>query len=192
MRYLWLAGIILISVVSLSCQEEEKPAEETQPVQEEKSEQPAPSQNDTASNSISAIGMTVEWEIDGQNLSMTLEAPAEGWIAIGFHPSRMMKDANMIIGYIENGEVMIQDHFGTGTTRHRSDLDLGGTDDITGVDGSEQGGSTSLSFSIPLDSGDTYDQPIVPGEETDVILAYGDRDSFGDHHSERTSISITF
>ena len=135
--------------------------------------------------------MTVEYTIAEEQIEITLAAPTEGWIAIGFEPSSVMKDANIIIGAVENGTLTVEDHFGTSTFVHKPDTDIGGSRDVTGMSGSEADGSTTLSFSIPLDSGDSYDTVLHSGDSVKVILAYANKDAFRTKHSYRTSAEIT-
>ena len=72
----------------------------------------------------------------------TLEAPTEGWIAVGFTPSRIMKDANLNLGYVQHGEVSMRDDFGNWYTSQVSDVSQGGTNDVSVVEGGESGGSS--------------------------------------------------
>ncbi|MCK5154147.1 MAG: DOMON domain-containing protein, partial [Spirochaetales bacterium] len=121
-------------------------------------------------------GIVFKWEIVDENINIILSAPTNGWIAVGFNPSRMMKDADILIGYVKNGEVFMEDHFGSGNTKHRADTDLGGTEDITIISGSEEEDKTTIEFSIPLHSWDSNDRRLEKGEEYKVIFAYGKKD----------------
>lgn len=132
-----------------------------------------------------------QWKIDGENIDIILSAPTTGWIAVGFDPSRMMKDADILIGYVENYEVFMRDDFGSGYTKHKVDTDFGGTDDITITGGSEIDGKTTLEFSIPLNSRDSNDRILEQGEEYKLIFAYGKKDDFVSYHKTRTSIKVT-
>ncbi len=135
--------------------------------------------------------ITAECRIAGEKLNVTLTAPTEGWIAVGFQPSSMMKDANIIIGSVDGDTVTIEDHFGTSAFAHKPDTDLGGSRDVEAGEGSEAGGTTTFSFAIPLDSGDSYDAVLRSGDTVKVILAYAKKDGFGTKHSYRTSAEIT-
>ncbi len=132
-----------------------------------------------------------QWKIDGENIDIILTAPTTGWVAVGFNPGRMMKDANILIGYVENNEVFMRDDFGAGNTKHKADLDLGGTDNITITGGSEKDGKTTLEFSIPLNSEDLNDRELEPGVEYKLIFAYGEKDNFTSYHKTRTSLKVT-
>ena len=136
-------------------------------------------------------GIVFYWEIVDKNINIILSAPTEGWVAVGFNPSKMMKDADILIGYVENGEVFMADHFGSGNIKHKADIDLGGTEDITVSGGFEVKNKTTLQFSIPLNSGDSNDRELEEGQEYKVIFAYGKKDDFDSYHKLRTSLMIT-
>ncbi len=142
---------------------------------------------------ISADGITVNWLFSGDSIAFEVTAPTTGWVSIGFDPSRVMKDADFIIGYVENGKAVVRDQFGNGTFSHTSDTEMGGSDDILEFDGSESGGKTTLSFTIPIDSGDQYDTVLTPGQEHTVLIAYGPdgADNFTKKHSARAKVKVT-
>ncbi len=141
---------------------------------------------------VEVAGMTVSWTVMGDMIRFQMAAPTRGWVSIGFDPSRQMADADMIIGYIEDGEVFIRDDYGTGAVRHGADVDNGGESNIVDAAGFENSGVTTIQFSIPLDSGDALDKVLVPGGTHRMIVAYGpDRaDDFGTYHSSRGGTDI--
>ncbi len=141
--------------------------------------------------SADAEEFSLEWMVDGDDLNVIVSSTTEGWIAVGFDPTNKMKDANIIIGYVDDGEVTIEDHFGNRQISHRSDEALGGTDDIMNIDGSEIEGVTELSFTIPLDSGDPNDRVLVEGQTYKVIFASYRKDKITMKHNSRTSREIT-
>jgi hypothetical protein len=139
-------------------------------------------------SSASDGGITLQWKVEGENLRVRMAAATTGWVAVDFDPSSRMKDSNIIIGYVENGNVFLRDEFGTGGTSHGPDEDLGGRDDIDDAQGTEEDGQTWLSFSIPLDSGDRYDRTLTPGKSYQVILAAGRNDDFGTYHGMKKAV----
>ncbi len=141
---------------------------------------------------ITTAQITFKWTISEGNLYVILSAPTDGWVSVGFDPTRMMKDANIIIGYVKGTEVVIDDQFGIRTTSHKPDTELGGTNDVTILGGSDTGGITTLRFSIPLDSGDTFDRKIEKGNEYTILVAYGARDNLTSYHKKRGKVKITF
>jgi hypothetical protein len=137
-------------------------------------------------------GMTLKWNVENELLAVTITAPTTGWLGVGFAADNKMKGANIIIGYYKDGEVFIRDDFGTTPVAHKADTALGGVSNITEVSGSEVEGETTLSFKIPLDSGDDSDKVLVPGKEIVVIFAYGKngKDDFKSYHAMRTTLKI--
>ncbi len=131
------------------------------------------------------------WRVAGDQLAVKLTATTDGWVGIGFNPSSRMKDANYVLGYVKGGEVVISDEFGVRDTAHDTDEKSGGGSDVTLVGGSEEGGVTTIEFTMPLDSGDKYDNAITVDGNTTVQLAYGaGRDSFKTKHKYRTSMVV--
>ncbi len=136
--------------------------------------------------------MSFSWKIDGENLNVKISAKTTGWVGIGFNPSKKMKGANFILGYVKKGEAKITDEFGVEEKKHKADEKLGGKSDVTLIGGVEEGGITTIEFSMPLSSGDEKDTIIDPIGETVVLLAYGGkRDSFISTHKYRTALKVT-
>jgi len=140
---------------------------------------------------VTVKNITFEWKVEGKNLHVKLRAKTLGWIGVGFNPTKIMKDANIIIAYVKDGKVTIRDDFGTKEKRHASDIELGGQDNILNAKGTEENGATSIEFSIPLDSGDIYDQKLIPGKEYKIMFAMGEEDSFTKKHKKKTKVTIT-
>jgi len=138
-----------------------------------------------------AGGFHLEWMVDGENLNVKVSTETEGWVAVGFNPSKKMKDANIIIGFVENGTVTIEDHFGNGQFSHHSDTALGGNDDVSNKAGTEVNGVTELSFTIPMDSGEQDDRTLMEGETYKVIFASNRKDKITMKHNRRSSMMIT-
>lgn len=135
--------------------------------------------------------MTFSWKIVDKAIQIKLSGETTGWVGIGFNPSSQMKDAGIVIGYVKKGKVTIEDDFGDEERGHKKDDKLGGKNDITVIGGEEKGKTTTIEFSMPLNSGDKYDSAIDPNGETVVLLAYGgSRDSFRSKHKFRTSIKV--
>ena len=142
-------------------------------------------------HSLKVDKMTFDWSVKGDQLAVKLAAPTKGWVAIGFHPTKMMEGANIIIGYVKDGKVEISDDFGIATTRHATDTSQNGKENLTVVGGNEQGDTTTLEFTIPLHSEEATDGNIDPNGDTVIILAYGpDRDSFRMKHQYAKTITV--
>lgn len=147
---------------------------------------------DNGYSQIAVSEFLLQWKVEGEMLRATIAAPTTGWIAVGFDPTSMMKDANIIIGYVTDGKTSIRDDFGSALTSHLPDEKSGGSVDITDPTGKEEDGATELSFTIPLNSGDSRDRVLVSGKEYRVILARGPdgSDDFDAYHAERVGVNI--
>ena len=140
----------------------------------------------------SVIGVDVYWRNNAEHLRVGLVSPGTGYVALGFDPEVQMQGANMIIGFMQEGELYIRDDYGTQTTEHTQDTDLGGLDNILASAGSEWPDQTVIEFIIPLDSGDAYDKPLVAGNTYPILVSYHDlRDGFSARHSGRGAAEIT-
>ncbi len=140
---------------------------------------------------VQAQKISFAWTVNGDRLDVKLNAPTTGWVGIGFNPTEGMQGGNYILGYVKDGKVTLSDDFGDSSNNHKADDKLGGTEDATLVGGVEEKGSTTIEFSIPLDSADANDGKIDVNTDTVVLLAYGpDRDSFRVRHKYRTELKV--
>ncbi len=131
------------------------------------------------------------WKVQGDIIAIKVTAETKGWVGIGFNPSKKMKDANFVLGYVKNGKVEIRDDFGKSKTSHKPDSKLGGTSDVVLTGGTEKGGITTIEFTFPLKSGDKYDSEINANGDNIVLLAYGSgRDGFTARHKFRTALRV--
>lgn len=110
---------------------------------------------------------------DGQNLEGKIIGESTGWVAVGFNPTSVMRNANIIIGYVNGANTSIRDDWGNSNTSHVSDTSQGGTSDVTLISGNEAAGVTTIHFTIPLVTADQYDRPLQVGSTYTVILARG-------------------
>ncbi len=127
------------------------------------------------------------WVFKADTIEFTMSAPTTGWIALGFNPTKRMKDADYILAYVENGQVYISDEYGTGNTSHRSDVSLGGKKSAKAISSIEEAKKTTITFSLPLNSGDQYDTVFVEGEKCKVLGAYSTSKNFSSRHRKRDS-----
>ncbi len=134
-------------------------------------------------HNLKAKDMAFSWTVEGDQIHVKLSAKTTGWVGIGFNPESAMSNANIIIGAVKKGKVKIQDHFANKKRGHSSDKKQGGKDHVQKAAGSEENGITTISFSIPLNSGEKFDTPIKADGTDLVMLAYGGgRDNFSGRH----------
>jgi len=136
-------------------------------------------------------GFTMRYRIQDSDLEVELEGPSTGWVAVGFDGAYLMHDANIIIGYVSGTSVNIRDDFGIDSYTHVSDSDLqGGEQNVFDKSGSEDSGTTTISFSTPLDSGDLYDNPLSQGNSYTLLFICGN-DGADDFTSGYKTITTT-
>jgi len=121
--------------------------------------------------------LEIYWKNDAEFLYMALKGNTSGWLSVGFEPEEWMKNADMIIGLVENGKAIVQDEFSTGNYGpHASDTQLGGSDDILEYGGKEKNGQTIIEFKRKMNTGDKFDKAFVSGQKVSIIWAIADAD----------------
>lgn len=206
-RFALYAAIVLLLVTTVlpGCSQGEPPADD----ESENGIEPAP-EMDEESSVAEESSPSAEWVADGiitageysgrfdegtyrlywrrfeDTVQMGIEAETEGWVAVGIQPGSAMQDADIIIGYIADSQVTVEDHYSTGRFGpHKPDTEQGGTDDILAFGGSEMEGVTIVEFSRKLETGDGYDNPLSADAVNTVIWAYGTADNTSLQHAPR-------
>ncbi|MBD3190630.1 MAG: hypothetical protein GF308_08295 [Candidatus Heimdallarchaeota archaeon] len=120
------------------------------------------------------------WTISGENISFGMIGTTSGWVSIGFEPTNVMKDADMVFGAVlTNGTTIFLDAYSTGQFGpHPADTSLGGSTDISIYAGSENGASTTIEFQRKLSTGDTFDFIIPTEGSVSIIWAFGSSEDF--------------
>ncbi len=131
------------------------------------------------------------WRSDDRYAYIGISAPTTGFVSVGIQPGSRMKDADMVFGFVQDGEATVLDLFSTGDFGpHSPDTELGGTNDILEFGGSEDDGSTTIEFKRALNTGDTYDLALAKGTNK-IIWAYGSADGLQGRHAARGYGEIT-
>lgn len=120
--------------------------------------------------------LEVSWKNDADFLYLGLNGSTDGWMAIGFEPQEWMKDADMILSYVESGKAVVLDEYCTGNYGpHVVDEMLGGTDDIIEAGASQRDGRTVVELKRKLLTGDKFDKAFTPGQAISIIWALSDK-----------------
>lgn len=129
-------------------------------------------------------GITLAWRIEGSEASsdqgliyVGLHSPLAGRVAIALATSGpYIAGGDVIVGYVQDGELVIGDQYGDGPTSNVVDAGANGTDDIlqaAGTGGTEETGTT-IEFARALVTPDTvYDKPITDDGPMRVKLGHG-------------------
>ena len=140
--------------------------------------------------SITKNSMTVEWEIVGENMNITMEAPVKGWLAIGLNTKNQLTDTQLMIACVDGDGVSAKDFLVLKPGDYRPMLLLGAKDCIQNLSGKEGASKTTISFSIPIKAVDEFHYSIKEGESMYFLMAYSQEDNFYHHSIMRTSVKI--
>jgi len=143
--------------------------------------------------SLSSGRYKVHWRNDADELLMAMEGRTAGFVAIGFEPVQAMMGADMIMGWVSNGDPTVLDLNSTGIFGpHPPDEDLGGRDDILESGGNESSGWTVIEFKRKMNTGDPFDKSFQPGQKVNIIWSMSSSDSLAPRHNVRGTSSLTF
>ena len=134
----------------------------------------------------------IYWNGDEQYMYIGMRAKTSGWLALGIQPGTGMKDADMVMGVVSDGEATIYDLLCIGDYGpHSPDTELGGTNDILEFGGQEVDGYTVIEFKRLLDTGDQYDLPVYRGTNK-IIWSYSLDEQSSKKHVSRGYGEIDF
>jgi hypothetical protein len=116
-------------------------------------------------------GLAMFMQYEGNNLSLALVSPGQGWVSI--HLTALapgMPGEDLLLGYVDNGTTVLDmvDH---GWEVHL-DTDVGGTDDVLSAAGRRDGEGTVIEMTVPLYSSDPNDHHFEPEGAYAFRLAY--------------------
>ena len=127
----------------------------------------------------------IRWFTDEEYVYFGIRAKTDGWVAVGLEPTSGMRDADIIMGFVQDGVASVSDQFSIGVYGpHSTDMELGGTDDIIEFGGREEEGFTTIEFKRFLVTGDEYDKELYGGS-VEIIWAYGSADDYTRQNSIR-------
>jgi hypothetical protein len=114
-------------------------------------------------------------------VSLAFKAGVTGWVAIGTG-STVMNNADIIIGYVKDGQPQIKQQLGAGHGHQDTNKADSG---ILGMAIKEENNATTLEVSLRASSLIKAGQKELP-----LILAYSTQDSFMVRHSFRTAVVL--
>lgn len=136
-------------------------------------------------------GLSITWTDEGDYWRFKLDAPTEGWVALGYNSRNHIVGTNLIMGAVEKEKLRISDRFVQRFGEHFAVEELGGTNQLFSAEGEEAFGHTIIQFNIPKQSGDKLHYDLLPGHSIWFICAYSREDDFQHHSMMREHIQIT-
>ena len=144
----------------------------------------------TAQNVIQAGKMVFEYQMENDSLAINIKAPTKGWLGVGFNAKNDIVGSDLLQFSVRNKKAICSDQFVVGFQDHPEDAVLGGSSNISLLDAQEKNGWTSISFKIPLYSGDRFDFQHQSGKDCWLILAYSLDDDFNHHSVMRKHVKL--
>ncbi len=131
---------------------------------------------------IEAGSMSVSWFFEEDHLIVEAIAPDDGWVAVGFNPKDDIVHTNLVMGGVAKGKPYLEDHYVKGFGNHQPVAALGVSPSATLISATNNDGKTTIRFSIPIKTTDSYHYDLSPGTEIYLICAFSMEDDL-EHHS---------
>jgi hypothetical protein len=116
------------------------------------------------------------WSIDETDLTIKvdLDVKTTGWVGFGLSKEGQMSNSDTVMCYYSTSQskAVCVDGWADSRNAPPSDESLGGVDNLSEVSGSVADGTTKISFTRKLDTGDSKDLAIEKGKEMNVIFSY--------------------
>ena len=124
----------------------------------------------------------ISWTNTDDTISIGMKAKTTGWVALALSPTLSKSQADLIIGAVVGGQVTLVDSSDPGYSgNHPVDSNMGGTNDLYDIRGSEASGVTTIEFKRKLNTGDNRDITLVNGTNH-FLFAMGPDDTMATEH----------
>jgi len=144
----------------------------------------------TVMQEISKNDMTVKWNIEQEIIHIEMEAPTDGWVAIGFNESTSLSGTYLLMGRVINGNAEIVEHYTDKPGSYKPIAEYGIANQTDLLSGEETENLTRIRFSIPISAASTYHKELLPKSTWNLLMAYSLEDDFQHHSIMRTSVNI--
>ena len=139
---------------------------------------------------ISKNNMKVKWKIEKELICFEMEAPCDGWVAIGFNETSSLTGTYLLMGRVRNGKTEVVEHYTDKPGNYKSIDQYGVASQITIISGTETANFTRLKFSIPVEAASKYHKNLLSDTKWTLLMAYSLDDDFQHHSIMRTSVDI--
>ncbi|PCE66630.1 DOMON domain-containing protein [Sediminicola luteus] len=141
--------------------------------------------------SVQVKNMTVHWSHETERVNFVIQAPTQGWVAIGFNEKPGLSGTYLLMGRINGHKVEIVEHFTLRPGDYRPLTTFGAPISVSETAGHENEKLSTVRFSLPHQPKSPYQKNLKPGKSYHLLLAYSQEDDFKHHSIMRTSIQIT-
>lgn len=129
----------------------------------------------TPAGSAAAGGSRASWWFEPSDLVLLVEAPTEGWVAVGFNPEPELAGSRLVMVSVRGGTAVAEEHLAQ-PPDHPKQRDLVVRAFV------EEGGSTRVLVAVPRAPAVAGTMRLEPGRACGLTLAYSESDDFA-HHS---------
>ena len=125
---------------------------------------------------------TIAYRVAGDTIAVGIKAKTNGWVAVALGEAVHVQ-SDVWIGYVTaDGQAIILDSDNASKAgNHALDSTRGGADDLFDISGSESNGITTLEFKRRLNTGESLDIALAPGNNQ-FTWAFGATDSLTSIH----------
>jgi len=134
--------------------------------------------------------MTVSWKMEKEHIHFEMEAPTNGWVAIGFNETTSLVGTYLLMGSIRNGKAEVVEHYTEKPGSYKPITKYGIPNQVNSISGDEKRNLTKLKFSIPISKFSKYHKQLSTETKWTLLLAYSVDDDFQHHSIMRTSMEI--
>ncbi len=122
-------------------------------------------------------GYTLDWKIHDGVIDVRVSYATNGWVGVGFGKTGTMEGSHIVLGFVLDGKATVADDFGYAEDSHGPQAKVGGKDSLKARGGTFVNGKTTITFTMPLNTGNPKDPVLAEGETYKVLLANGGEDA---------------
>ncbi|PID26722.1 MAG: hypothetical protein CR982_08775 [Candidatus Cloacimonadota bacterium] len=134
------------------------------------------------------FSLEIEYLKKSDEFKFSLIGKTDGWISIGFGQERKMKDGEIYIGFVKDGKVYFEHHYGTSSVSHKKIKDF---NNFKVLEFEKKDKFTKIVFKRSASNYDKdFQKKLKSGDEINFMYAIGRKPNFRLIHSERGSEKI--
>ncbi|OGS21311.1 MAG: hypothetical protein A3J83_02265 [Elusimicrobia bacterium RIFOXYA2_FULL_40_6] len=144
-------------------------------------------------NNSGRFEMKISYDTAGKAYIIDMTAKANGWISVGFGRTKMMKDAEIFMGYVKDGKGYLSHEYGVGVVKHKPIKELDSSiknDLITIVSAKEENGITKIVVKRPIEAAGKYYKKFESGKKMEFMYGISNKDDITVKHAERGAFDI--
>lgn len=143
-----------------------------------------------SSKGINQDGISFKWWHERYALTVLFTAPTKGWLAVGFNEVPTLKNTRFVIAAVSTTPIRVEEHVAL-IPEHHSVKSLGLPAALKQFDGSFQGDTSTLMFTLPHKIPGRAELDLAPGSSVHLMLAWSMEIDFNHHSAWRRHFTLT-